>query len=85
MEIFKSMGGNIPGGIFLGGNFSGGSFPDTLSDIFTTIEFSKCIFFDQPVVFKICVILAPFSFAFEELELLISVFMENISVNTWFL
>ena len=79
------MGGNIPDGIFLGGNFSGGSFPDTLSDIFTTIECSKCIFFDQPVVFKICVILASFSFAFEELELLISVFMENISVNTCFL
>ena len=29
VEMFKNMGGNIPGGSFLGGNFPGGSFLDT--------------------------------------------------------
>ena len=31
--MFKSIGGNIPGGNFLGGNLPGGNFPDTANQI----------------------------------------------------
>ena len=31
VEIFKNVGGNIPGGNFLGGDFPGGNWPETSS------------------------------------------------------